>query len=201
MIRTSVVSVSLEPDPGKRAVLEHAQQFHLDGERHVADFIEKQGAAVGLFEAAGAAGDGAGERAFFVAEQFAFQQIFRDRAAVDGDHLLLAARAVFVHRLGDEFLAGAAFAGDQDRRVGAGDAADQFENFLQRAGNADHFHPAVVFRQFGGRLIGAAAVLLGLQRGFHDRPQLEGQRFLAQHIVRAALGGLDDLAGGREIRR
>ena len=152
-MRTSVVERFIGADAGKRSVLQHAQQFHLDGKRHVADFVEEKRAAVRLFEASGAAGDGTGERAFFVAEEFAFQQIFRNGTAVDGDHFLLPPRAVFVHRLGDEFLAGAAFAGDQNRRVRAGDAADEFENFLQRAGNADHFHPAVVLRHFRVRLV------------------------------------------------
>ena len=105
----------------------------MDGKRHVADLVEEKRAAVRLLEASRAAGDGTGERAFFVTEKLAFQQVFGNGTAVDGDHLLLPPRAIFVHRLGDELLAGAALAGDQNRRVRAGDAADEFENFLQRA--------------------------------------------------------------------
>ena len=64
---------ALEP-----AVLRHAQQFGLELRRHLGDFIQKNRAAVGHFKAADALGDGAGERAFFVPEQFAFQQRFRE---------------------------------------------------------------------------------------------------------------------------
>ena len=46
--------------------------------RQVADLVEKDRAAVGLLEAADAPGVGAGERAAFVAEQFAFEQGFRE---------------------------------------------------------------------------------------------------------------------------
>ncbi len=43
-------------------------------ERHVADFIEQERAVLGEFEAAGAAFDGTGEGAFFVAEEFTFDE-------------------------------------------------------------------------------------------------------------------------------
>ena len=43
----------------------------------------KQRALVGQFELAGLAGNGAGERSLFEAEQFTFQQILRNRSAVD----------------------------------------------------------------------------------------------------------------------
>ena len=50
------------------AVGEHAQQSRLGFGRHVADFIEKQTAAVGLLETALTLLCRAGERAFLVAE-------------------------------------------------------------------------------------------------------------------------------------
>ena len=183
---------------GKRAILQHAQQFHLDGQRHIADFIEEKRASIRLLEAAGAACDGPGERTLLMAEEFAFEQVFGDGAAIDGDHLALAARAVFVHGLGDELLAGAALAGDEDRRIRARHPAHQFENLLQGAGNPDHFHPTIVLGELRIRLVGTAAFLARLQCALHHRPQFEGQRLLAQDIMRPALGGLDDLAGSRE---
>src|ERR1039458_319541 len=60
------------------AGLEDAQDFGLGGERHVPDFVQKNGAVVALLELADALGGGAGEGAFLVAEQFAFQQVLRD---------------------------------------------------------------------------------------------------------------------------
>ena len=130
-------------DPRETAVLQHAEKFHLDREWHIADFIEKQRAAIRLLEAALAACDRASERTFLVAEEFAFEKVFWDCAAVDRDHLLLAARAVFVHRLRDKFFAGAAFPADEDRRVRSRHAPNEFENILQRAGNPDNFHPTI----------------------------------------------------------
>ncbi len=46
----------------------------LHRQRQVADLVEKQGAAVGLLEPAGARGEGAGEGAFLMAEQLSLDQ-------------------------------------------------------------------------------------------------------------------------------
>ena len=46
------------------ALLQHAQQLGLQVERHFADFVEQDGAAVGQFEFAGTVCDRAGESAF-----------------------------------------------------------------------------------------------------------------------------------------
>ena len=55
--------------------------------------VRGQRAAVGLLEFADAARDGAGEGALLVAEQFGFQQVLRDRRAIDRDERLLGAAA------------------------------------------------------------------------------------------------------------
>ena len=49
----------------------------MDG-RHVADFVQEHRAGIGCFELAGLGDIRAGERAFFVAEQLALHQVFRD---------------------------------------------------------------------------------------------------------------------------
>ena len=64
------------------AFFEHAQQLGLHGERHVADFIEENGALLGLLEFAQVAIGGAGERSFFVAEEFGFDQLRWNRGAI-----------------------------------------------------------------------------------------------------------------------
>ena len=74
------------------ALLQHAQQLHLQLGRRGVDFVEEDRAGVGGFEAAGAVVDGAGERAADVAEQFAFEQALAERAAVDADERAVAAR-------------------------------------------------------------------------------------------------------------
>jgi uncharacterized protein YoaH (UPF0181 family) len=72
-------------DAVELAVRQHAQQPRLQVERHVADLVEEQRAAVGLLEAAAARGLRAGEGAALVAEELAFEQVLRDRRGVDGD--------------------------------------------------------------------------------------------------------------------
>ena len=64
-------------------LLEHAQQLGLRDERHVADLVEEQRAVVGQLEAARLAIVRAGERAFFVAEDFRLEQRVGQRRAVD----------------------------------------------------------------------------------------------------------------------
>ena len=87
--------------------LQHAQQPGLGLERHVADLVEEQGAALGLLEPPDLARIGAGERALLVTEQLALDQLARDRRHVDRDERPAAALAVVVDRLGDQFFAGA----------------------------------------------------------------------------------------------
>ena len=76
------------------------------------------------FEAAGAVGIGAGERAALVAEQFAFGELGGEHRAVEADEWAGSAAAQRVNRLGDELLAGAALAADQHCFVGGGDLGD-----------------------------------------------------------------------------
>ena len=66
-------------------LLQHPQQLHLQRVADRVDFVEKDRAAVGRLEAAGPILDGAGERPFDVAEQFAFEQALAEGAAVDAD--------------------------------------------------------------------------------------------------------------------
>jgi hypothetical protein len=59
------------------ALLQHAQQARLQGQRHVADLVEEQRAAVGLHQAPDhAATARTGEGAFAVAEQLGLDQPF-----------------------------------------------------------------------------------------------------------------------------
>ncbi len=71
--------------PVERLAIEHAQQFHLGLQLQFADFVEEQRALVGHFEQARLGSVGAAERAFFVSEQFAFDQVLGERSAVDVD--------------------------------------------------------------------------------------------------------------------
>jgi hypothetical protein len=86
-------------DADDRPVFEHAEQFDLHVETHVADFVEEERAALGRFEMADAAGMGAGEAALFMPEKFGFDEFAGDRAAVDrGEGLAGAAPSSWIAR-------------------------------------------------------------------------------------------------------
>jgi hypothetical protein len=122
-------------DAADFAFLEDAQDPALEHGRHGTDFVEEDGAAVGLLEEALLVVDGAGEGAAAVAEEFGFEEGLGEGAAVDRDEGGELAPAVEVERFGDEFLAGAAFAEDEHGAFGVGDAFDHFEDGLH-AGEA-----------------------------------------------------------------
>ena len=125
--------------PVKLAIGQHPQQSSLSVGGHVADFIQKQGAAVGLFKAALAGGPGAGEGAFFVAEQFGFNKVFRNCRHVQGDERVSCSGAVIVQGLGHQFFTGAALTVDQYGDVGVRQPANGPENLLHGRGFTNNF--------------------------------------------------------------
>ena len=79
-----------------------------------------------------------GEGALLVAEEFALQQRLRDGRAVDGQERLGLAQALIMHRLGDQILAGAVFAFNQDgRRFAHRDTPHEAEHFAHGLGFGD----------------------------------------------------------------
>src|ERR1043165_942270 len=109
-------------DAAKLAVLEKAKELCLRGQRHLADFVQEERAAVGRLDEARAVAVGAGERAAHAAEELRLDERLRKRRAVDGGEGLGAPRRVAVDGARDELLAGAGLAEDADRDVAAGDA-------------------------------------------------------------------------------
>ena len=132
------------------------------------------------------------KRTFLVPEKLAFQQRFRDGRAVDGDEKLVAAAAVMMDGARDEFLARAALARDHHRRLAVRHAADHLEDLLHRLGLADDAVLVLIDRELRLERRRRAHLRLRLERGIHDDLQIEGQRFLADEIVRAQLHRLDD---------
>ena len=65
---------ALSAQPLESPVFKHSQQLGLGDKRQVADLIEEQRAAVGELDASGLAIVGAGERAFFVAENLGLEE-------------------------------------------------------------------------------------------------------------------------------
>jgi len=122
-----------EPDfsnPADFVGLQHPEQPSLQRRRHIADFVEKQGAAPGRFEHARTILDGAREGAARVAEELGFEQRLGELGAADREERRLAAPGPLVDQPGHVLLPHAAFAGDQYSRVGRRHAAHQRDNSL-----------------------------------------------------------------------
>ena len=84
---TRMLTVARDPigaDLLQLAGLEEAQQQALHAQRHLADFVEEQRAAVGHFELALLVAIGAGEAALHVAEELRLEQRLGQAGAVDG---------------------------------------------------------------------------------------------------------------------
>jgi hypothetical protein len=95
--------------------LEHAQQLDLQPRRGLTDFVEEYGAAVRLLEDALRIGHGARESAARMAEEFRFQDAFRQRAAVDRHERPRHPSSVRVDRACHQLFSRAAFARDEHR--------------------------------------------------------------------------------------
>src|SRR5439155_10536867 len=79
------------------------------------------------FEASEFAVDSAGERAPFVAEEFAFDERGRERGAVDFQKGRVASRTEFVNETREVVFAGAGFASDEECGGGSGDFFREIE--------------------------------------------------------------------------
>src|SRR5262249_9089955 len=61
---------SAAANPLDHLILQKAQELNLDRQWHIADFVEKQGAGMGAFDAPDGLLDGTGEGPLLIAEQF-----------------------------------------------------------------------------------------------------------------------------------
>ena len=119
------------------AVLEKAQQADLGLEGERVHFIEEQGAAFRLGDQPTLVFTGVGVSPPSMAEQFVFDQVVGQGAAVDRDEGFVAAPAQVVDGARGQFLAAAGFAGDEDAGVIAGDLVQYFEHFPESGGVTD----------------------------------------------------------------
>ena len=123
----------------KTTLAQNPQQARLQLKRHIANFIEEQGTAIGLLKAPAPLTLCAGESAPLVAEQFALEQLFGDSRRIDGHEWTACARRVLVQSARDQLLAGAGFAGDQHGDMALAQAADGAEHILHRGCLSHHF--------------------------------------------------------------
>ena len=98
------------------------------GGGQVADLVEEERPAFGGGHLAGGVADGAGEGALGVAEEVAFEQVGAEARAAHGDERAVGPLAPGVQGVGEDPLAGAVLAPEQDGGVARGDAAGELED-------------------------------------------------------------------------
>src|SRR5580704_13574725 len=82
------------PKPAELFLFQYLQQFGLDLDVHIADFIKEYGSPLGDFQEAQLAGQGACKRARLVPEEFALEKLPSEPGAVQINEWLLGPRAV-----------------------------------------------------------------------------------------------------------
>ncbi len=121
--------------------LEDAQELGLLGQRDIGDLVEEKGSALGHLEAADAVGLGVGEGSADVAEEFALEEVFAEAAHVDTDERASGPRTGGVKGGGDQTLAGAILARDEDGGVAGADALDEVQHGSHGGGLGDQDGP------------------------------------------------------------
>ena len=112
------------------AVGQHPQQARLHFHRHVADFVQKEGAAFGLFKPAVLQAVCARKRPAFMAEKFAFQEFPRNGGRIDRHIGRVLSRRMLMQGPRHHFFAGAGFSGNQHRHITLREPPDRAEHFL-----------------------------------------------------------------------
>ncbi len=171
-------------------------------ERQVADLIEKQGAGVGQLKPSFAACDGAGERTFFMTEEFRFEQGLGQRGAIDAHQRPRGARTGVVNRFGNKLLTRAAFAANQDGCFAGCDTVHQRNDF--------HHPTAVTYDPLnavaGFKLFAQGTIFIVKPVSFHDALDFLSELVKIERlgqIVGSAVshclhGGFDVAVGGHD---
>src|SRR5690349_24640903 len=109
MVRTDTLEALL---------LEHAKNFCLCPQAHIAHFVQEERAVIGFLEFANFVFTGAREAALDVPEELGLDQFLGNRGAIYLYKWLAAAQTGGVERAGDQFLAGATLAINEHPPVG-----------------------------------------------------------------------------------
>jgi hypothetical protein len=170
----------------------------------VADLVEEQRAAPGCLEVAVAVLRGASVRALARTEEFRLEQVFGNRAAIDGDERPVRALAAGVQGARHQLLARARFAVDEHRRHAARHLGDALLHVAHGLGVADEALQRRVLRfcpRAGGRgVAGPGRTRLqhaahALHRRGHDGAELLQVHRLGQVVERAGAQRLHGVLG------
>ena len=167
--------------------LQHAQQLGLQGQRHVADLVEQQGAAIGPLELAIAAlALGPGVGACRHAEKLGLEQGVGHRRDVHADEGFGRARAGGMDAMREQFLAGAGFAQQQHGAVGLRYTARLALDLHRRSAGPNEAGDGVLGSALRGKLA-ARIVKLTLQAAeLGDERLHRGFGVIQQHHAQGA---------------
>jgi hypothetical protein len=180
---------------GDIVLLQGAQELDLGGEGQLAELVEEERAAVGGLEDAGALGEGAGEGSFGVPEEGGLDQLGRDGAAVDRDEGAAAPGAGGVDGPGEQLLAGAGLALEQDRDGPRGDMAGAAEEAGHRLAAVDDGGELGDLGRQGGAVALERGVRAAQEVGDQLGGELEGDRRGLDPVLAGGLDQLGRIAG------
>src|SRR5579863_700315 len=119
-------------------LLHEPQKLPLHAQRQLADFVQQESASLRRMNAAQPGLKRARKCTARETEEFGLQQAFWNGSAVHDHEWPLAAAAEGMNATGDEFLARAGFADDQNSRIARGHQARQTPNLLHPLACPDH---------------------------------------------------------------
>ena len=123
--------------------LQDTQQAHLRRQRELCDFVEENGAAVGLLEVPFAGVRGACEGPFLMAKEFRVDGAFRDGAAVDGHVRTVLSRTELMDDARHGLLSGAAFPEHKNADVRGGHLRGDRQGAVECGRIPDHPKPSL----------------------------------------------------------
>jgi hypothetical protein len=127
-------------------VLEKSEDFHLNRERQISNLVQEQSAFFRIFNKTFALHVSAGERSLFMAEKLALEQIFGNRAAVDGDERPIFPQAAPVNSFRDHLLSGSALPKQENGSAGRGHFANCGEHLLHLRARSDQPFKCLLLR-------------------------------------------------------
>src|SRR5437867_4434633 len=92
------------------AVFQHSEQFGLQRQWHLSDFVQKKGSLVCQLKAARPDGNGARKGPSVVAEQLALNEAFRNSSAIEWNEWTVTARTQLMQGVSRQFLSCSALA-------------------------------------------------------------------------------------------
>ena len=172
-------------------ILENAEQFYLQFQGKIGDFVEEESPAVGDGKEAGSVGSGVGEGPTDMAKELALQKRGRDGSAVDGHEGTGTPGGKFVEGSGGELFSGPTFAGEEDRGFEGGDFFEHREDGFHRGTLADDSLKGLValdLRAEGGIFALQSQTFQSFDHRQEDLIFLKG---LIDVVVSSALEGFD----------